>query len=364
MFLGIVFHAGIAYMVPLPRMSWTWSTQRNLAFDVGYIALHSFRMPLFFVVCGFFARLLLRRLGVKQFALHRAQRIASPLVLGMVTVVPSVNLTSHLGVHRSWHEAFRWAMRHCIDGPDHLWFLYYLLMFYAASLLVAPPMARFVPAALQSQADRCFIRLVRSPILLIAPVLITAIPLVFTSSGLSIDTPASTWKPELSTLSYYAVFFTFGWFLHRSVYLLKDLKQGWPGYAIVAVVLFALCLLLERAQMSSHGLPSQPLKRASAVAYSGLVWSSVFTFLILCLRYLDRPSRRARYLADASYWFYLVHLPVVLLIQAYLNPSGLNAFVQFLLTLAGTLVLCLCTYHYTVRFTWIGTLLNGRRERG
>ncbi len=60
-------------------------------FDEFFYAVHGFRMPLFFLLSGFFTAMLWRRRGLSSLVRHRIRRIALPLAIGMVTVVPAVN---------------------------------------------------------------------------------------------------------------------------------------------------------------------------------------------------------------------------------------------------------------------------------
>ena len=90
-------------------------------------------------------------------------------------------------------------------------------------------------------------------------------------------------------------------------------------------------------------------------------WLLVFGFLGLFLRYLERPSAGWRYMADASYWMYIVHPPVVMVLPTLLADWPVAAAVKFSLVLAGTAVITVVTYHFLVRATLIGERLNGRR---
>ncbi|MFC2686084.1 MAG: acyltransferase, partial [Arachnia propionica] len=68
-----------------------------------------------------------------------------------------------------------------------------------------------------------------------------------------------------------------------------------------------------------------------------------------------------RYLADASYWMYLVHLPLLVLFEIPLADLGWPILVKLLLTWAVTTAVLLITYELLVRHTWLGAWLNGRR---
>jgi ABC-type multidrug transport system ATPase subunit len=68
-----------------------------------------------------------------------------------------------------------------------------------------------------------------------------------------------------------------------------------------------------------------------------------------------------RYVADASYWIYLLHLPVVVVLQILVGHLPLHWTVKIPGILAASLLVLFASYHYLVRATFIGQVLNGRR---
>ncbi len=95
MLLGIVLHGALSFM---PALWPIRDAQQNelLAWMVGII--HGFRMPVFFVMSGFFTAMLWRRRGLQALLNHRFRRIFLPLLLGMLTVVPAVEWVSKKGL--------------------------------------------------------------------------------------------------------------------------------------------------------------------------------------------------------------------------------------------------------------------------
>jgi len=93
MLLGIVLHAGLAY-VTFPFWP-VRDTHTSAFFDVMNSALHGFRMPLFFVISGFFTAMLWRKRGLGALIKHRAKRILLPLV---VLLIPIQGLTIGLAI--------------------------------------------------------------------------------------------------------------------------------------------------------------------------------------------------------------------------------------------------------------------------
>jgi peptidoglycan/LPS O-acetylase OafA/YrhL len=85
MLLGIVLHAALSFF---PSFWVVADRRQEPVFGIVFSAIHGFRMPLFFVMSGFFSAMLLRRRGRGSLIKHRFSRVFLPLLLGMVTIVP------------------------------------------------------------------------------------------------------------------------------------------------------------------------------------------------------------------------------------------------------------------------------------
>ena len=95
MLLGIALHAGLS-LTPFP---WpVQDTRQSEWYGLFFAAVHGFRMPLFFLLSGFFTAMLWRCRGLKALLGHRLRRVFLPLLVGMVTVVPAVSGISALAV--------------------------------------------------------------------------------------------------------------------------------------------------------------------------------------------------------------------------------------------------------------------------
>jgi len=87
MLLGIALHAALAYV----GAGWIVTDDRTSA-GLGMLvpAIHGFRMPLFFLLSGFFSAMLWRRRGLASLLSQRARRILLPLILACLTIVPAM----------------------------------------------------------------------------------------------------------------------------------------------------------------------------------------------------------------------------------------------------------------------------------
>ena len=80
MLLGIVLHASLSFF---PSFWIVTDRRQSPGFGIVFSAIHGFRMPLFFVMSGFFSAMLLRRRGRGSLVKHRFLRVFLPLLLGM-----------------------------------------------------------------------------------------------------------------------------------------------------------------------------------------------------------------------------------------------------------------------------------------
>jgi peptidoglycan/LPS O-acetylase OafA/YrhL len=105
---------------------------------------------------------------------------------------------------------------------------------------------------------------------------------------------------------------------------------------------------------------NRPITSIAQVLYA---WTMSFGIMGLFRRLLKRENQTVRYLSDASYWLYLTHLPLILAAQMMVRDWPLPAIAKFVLICSTVTGVLLVAYHTMVRFTWIGTMLNGPRTR-
>jgi hypothetical protein len=104
------------------------------------------------------------------------------------------------------------------------------------------------------------------------------------------------------------------------------------------------------------------IKVAYAFAYAAMTWLLVVGLLGFCIERLSRPNAWIRYLMDSSYWVYLVHQPLILLVALQLCTSDLDPIVKYVIVVCSAFSIPLVSYDLLVRSTPIGAVLNGRRH--
>ena len=74
-------------------------------------------------------------------------------------------------------------------------------------------------------------------------------------------------------------------------------------------------------------------------------------------------NKTMRYISDSSYWLYLAHLPLVILAQWLVRDLPVPAIIKFAGIVIVTSGILLLTYEYCIRYTFIGSALNGPKKR-
>jgi peptidoglycan/LPS O-acetylase OafA/YrhL len=368
---GIVLHATMSFFLPIPAQD----VSQSATLGVLFFLIHTWRMTTFFMIAGLFARLVIVRRGTRGFIADRSKRILMPLFLGWIVFAPLTIAALIWGVTRSADPATIAAVTNPQVIPagafplTHLWFLYYLVIFYVLVLGVRGAFMKLDAAgrasALLDKGVRVLLASYFAPLVLAAP--------VFAVLGFDqriallggIPTPDSSLIPQMPALAGFGVGFALGWFVHRQLDLLAEWRRRWVGHLAIGVALSVVCLTVPGIKLGTTaawlGGDAATSTTVYAACYLVSVWYWSFGVIGAALTFCANESPVRRYLADASYWLYLAHLPIVFFLAAAFAKVPLHWAIKFPVILAITMTVLIASYHYFVRPTWIGQMLNGRR---
>lgn len=401
MLLGIAYHVSLSFALGFPWM--VQDRSQNQASYLFQAAVHGFRMPLFFLISGFFTAMLWRKQGLKFLLWHRFRRILLPCLLSLITVVPAIDWAvasanksgatklseaalvepavanpvaavenvEPAGVQRNGgNEAASQQSRNVLHWLIHkpvftlvwfLWFLWWLVVVFAMYASVA---------------DRLGWKARPHPLIPSPASLLWLLPLTMLSQCFMGSASDSNWEfgPDTSlgivpmphVFAYYALFFGFGVLYCDCDDVAGRVGQSWR-WTLPVSLLIVFPLGLEFAT-GTFGLRDSLLParfhRPATVAFQALyAWMMTFGGIGMFRSLLMRENRTIRYISDSSYWLYLAHLPLTIIAQIVVRDWPLPAIVK--LTLIGVALtgFLLLTYDKLVRYTCLGTLLNGPRKR-
>lgn len=374
MFLVIGLHAALGYLQrDIPGVLWcVRDAPTTPAFDWFCWWAMGVSNPLYFAIAGFFAVGLYDSKGPRGFLSNRVGRVLVPFLVGVVTVLPATLAVWSYG----WLASGRCSLREVLKlryrdpliqservGSGHLWFLEYLvvmLLAYMAFRWLADRRADKAGPSAGALLDRVLSSRWRLLFLAVP----STVVLWISRQRLGVDSALDRHNSFLigpEKLFYYATFFAVGAGIYRMRNDLGRLMRPGPYYLALSLPVFVgRAWLLGRDRMT----PLVGLESWGSAALGALFsWLVVFGLIGLALRVVQRSLPIIRYLADGSYWIYLIHMPILGLIQVNLYQLPGHALWKFPVVLVGTLAIGLASYQTLVRYTALGTGLHGRRER-
>jgi glucans biosynthesis protein C len=365
MLAGVLFHAGLAYSVVIHKIMPTADKEPTLLADAAIWFSHLFRMPLFFVVAGFFVALLVHKHGVGGMLRNRSLRVALPFVLFWPLLYAAMGgLFGHALDHVENLSPIMATVKQMRAGGNlpspppslmHLWFLPYLMCFCVLVWAVRALEWQWPTRGLASLPIGAFIAV--APLALMLPLL-----------GVPAPFPApESFFPQWWALLFFGAYFWLGYQLFAQADWIDRLKPHAVAMFIATLVAYVafFWLLQMQSQIQSPSL-TQP-KPLLQVAKAALEACAGFWMTLCCLyvgkKWLDRSNTTLRYVSDASYWVYLVHLPILFAIQYRLLDVQASMLTKFLVATFATLLVSLVSYQLLVRHTVLGRLLNGAPKR-
>jgi glucans biosynthesis protein C len=326
----IAAHSIMAYMVT--PVGWAINDQPgSVVVDGAIWIIQSFVMPSFFVLAGFAAAQTLLHVGSQGFARRRVRKLLVPFA---VLLIPSSMLLSkiwHWGAMQSTTSKVSVAppIEHTTDAFAlcHLWFLYYLISYSVVALLLwlVPTIRRYV------QAPRWSI----STMVLLATPLFAAI--LLWRQLTEIETPQRL-RPLLSAWLFYGTCFVAGFVGEPSKP--RDTRRATFIMVALALVLFA-------------GLvPSLQDRNIAPPWFASVLAACVSTLLIASFfdgqRHAPLTATTIA-IADASFWTYIIHLPIVASLQVVLSPLDLPWPVKACIVCVSTAIVCLGSWRIVRR---------------
>ena len=354
MWLGIVLHVAVNHLtfpIPLP-----WKDpQTSVAADLLFLIIHTFRMPVFFLLSGFLAAMMLETRGAHAMLRNRVRRLALPFIVFWPLLLAAMGLlvVQFMALMSGASEAVVPARATDLGiGPMHMWFIYYLMLYALMAAACANLLPRNWRRGLSGICTTLASHWWATPIVALV---LGAAGAFYPNGMVNIN---RNFVPNAGALVYYGVFFLFGWTVHATrTAFVERIGRYWGAYLGAGLFGFVALMLLLGQHRLQGGLEA-------AIAYVNGVTALLWTLgtIGLFVRFWPHQHKVLRYVADSSYWVFLVHMLGTLGFGLLLFDAPLGAGAKMAINIAATSAMCLLTYHFLVRKTWIGVLLNGRRQ--
>ena len=355
--LGVVaLHACMPYLRnPMPGLNWSVTDHSDALVDFVFWAIEVFIMPLFLVLAGYFAWQTLAHRGPGVLVKSRAKRLLVPFAFGCLVILPIDLHVWMLGwvseglVEPVKLRSFKFDgdLDRNLWGTCHLWFLQYLFLYVA---LLAGWRAT-------QQKSRWLGRVRVSAGAVAVTLFVIAVTTLLVR-------PNGVWGfqhsfvPVPSKWIYSGAFFFGGVLLASADPQLRRLQSTAGRLTASAVLLLSAAVIMGRWYLAGGdgtlALFALVLLTVAAAA------TTTFGLLGLATRHARTVPRAVYYLAAASFWVYLVHHPLVVLVHQDLKwlMPGASPILKAALSTGLTTVVSLLTYEGLVRKTWLGRLLG------
>lgn len=360
--LGVLFHAVLAYGPYFNNLWFSADPSKHVIFD--YIAMwsHLFRMPLFFLIAGFCAALLIDKRGRTSFIKNRLKRLLLPFViffpLSIMLILHAMNWSAaFVDPIPPLFNVFK-AVKEPVISTMHLWFLWNLMQFCVLYWLIT---------RWQCLTDTLLAIIVRPWFLCVClPVLVT---IAMFYQMVPFPAPDKLY-PQPWAYGLYGTLFLIGTAFYHHHHKLAYYAKYFSTLLILAIIVtvmyfyrlpepLTLTQVIEAAKVGVY-IPQNEVMTVFIQSVAIISWTGVS--LLAGYKWLNRHSRVSRYLSDASYWLYLIHIPVLMYIQLPLINVDISVFIKLMISLVGTVAFGLISYHFLVRNTVVGVLLNGQKR--
>ena len=351
--MGVLLHVLMLFLEPFD------GSEPRLSASIIFIWIHTWRMPLFMLLAGFFTALSLSKRDTGNYALNRLIRLGVPLLL-LWSVIPAIDEgTSELF---KMPELISYIF---YDIPftlrlDHLWFLYYLLFFYGVLLLIkttAPPIFSLViDFELSLSRVLC----------LWMPILILLSPLNKPIGGIFGEIPITFGEINLGSMLFMASFFIIGMQAYKSSQFLENLQE--LRFWLPSLIVFSLVPI---GLLAWGGVKDEPFAFAGLLELwivNSLSGSAalllVLSIMGLAMNKISSTGHVLRWLVRLSYPIYVFHLMFVVSVSGTLMFFGINDWIVVLLGFASGILFPVIIYYAIISWTPLDWVFNGYKNSG
>jgi hypothetical protein len=153
---------------------------------------------------------------------------------------------------------------------------------------------------------------------------------------------------DWSLIVFFLLFYVYGYLLYADARFIDALRRAGP----VAVVLGIACWLLAQRLVvdATAAKGAGVLVYVAATMVRGLVsWCWLVALVSLALRWFTFTNRALRYLDDAFYPVYVLHMPVLSIIAYYVVRWPVGTWVKYPVIVVATLAVTLLLYDLLIR---------------
>ncbi len=317
--LLLIYHVAIAFQPWGVFIGFIQSSESLESIWIPMSMLNIWRIPLLFFVSGMGVWFAIQRRDWKQLLLERSRRILIPFFFGMIAIVPL-----HIFL---WQDYYHQELRY-VFSPAHLWFLGNIFIY----VLVLSPVFFFLKKNKDGIISQGIRKVFENPFAL----LIVTIPFILEAELLApqeFEVYAMTWHGF--AMGFIAFFIGFCCVFNGSIFWNHVKKQRWL-LLVHALIFYSIRLLFFELRTPDY-----------LMAVESCLW--VFTVFAFGYRYLNKPSNLLRYLSQAAYPVYIIHMVFIYFGSKLFFQTDWTIWLQLVLLNIFTVIGSMLTYELIIR---------------
>ncbi|MFL2794131.1 MAG: acyltransferase family protein [Paracoccaceae bacterium] len=349
--MGVLLHILMLFLEPFD------GSEPRLGASVVFVWIHTWRMPLFMLLAGFFTALSLSKRDTGNYAFNRLIRLGVPLLL-LWSFIPAIDEEAsrlfkipELISYIFYDIPFTFRL-------DHLWFLYYLLIFYSVLLLIKTTVPVIYSFILGFELSLSRVLMVWLPILILLS------PLNKPTGGIIGNDPITFGEVNLGSMLFMASFFMIGMQAYKSSKFLENLQRTrfWlPSLTIFSLIPIGLLVWggVKDDTFAFSGLLELWIVNSLSGSAALLL---VLSIMGLAMHKISSSGHLLRWLVRLSYPIYVFHLMFVISVSGTLIFFGINDWIVVLLGFASGILFPVIIYYAFISWTPLDWVFNGYKN--
>ena len=368
--LVVILHSAISYSNMVPWWCVTEPSENSAFFNVVLVLLDVFLMPVLYFIAGYFAIPSYQQKGARLFLKAKCKRLGLPLLIGLPLVGPSFSYIYHymhngfyneIGFGQYWVtyiksiRNFHVGIMNSIDqfNQSYLWFISLLLFFFIIFALFASNNKchrHQVPLDPTETTSTKWIAIILAVVGLLSTISALIAATIFASPNNPAPwvTIGNFLQFEPVKLVSYMLYFSMGIYAYHGNWFIKAKLPGYPAVWALSCVLLSLGLLITLKQLVTEF--SVGIFILYHLVRSFLCISFLAALTSWAVGHWNRPSHLNALLASNSYYIYITHFIIVILLQLLLAmwPAG-SVFIKFGFVSFGSILVSLGISHYAIK---------------
>ena len=349
--LLIPFHSALVFNLDPNSIVYLKDAVHSPVLSAAAGFVHVWHMPLLFFIAGASTWFALGFRTAGKYANERLLRLLVPFLFGLVVFIPPMTYIHYLGRANlptfGQHLARFFTDFADLTGvrggftPAHLWFIMFLFVFSLAGLPVF--------LALRGDRGRRFIAWLGGWVgqagvlfLLVVPLALAAAPDIL---------------GDKNPLYYFAVFMA-GYLLTADERIQKAIERQ----AFVALALGVAAYVALQWLRAYRFAPWSPAWVGTELTWQLARWTWLLAWLGLGRRFLNFANRALRYLSEACYPVYILHLPILTLVAWLVIRLQANVAVKYSLIVGLTVAAAFALYEIAGRLGVLRFLFGMKRK--